>query len=508
MVNLKLNFKLAKIDDKGVKTLFIGAIVITLAIFLLKFCLTGFGVFGDGIGYYAPLRSLLFDGDLKVLNEHEFYSQSASIFGGGVRSTGPGVEYSKYTIGMGLILLPFFAIGHLVALALGFIGVNVEANGLTWPYELFYCLGSIGLGITGLWLSYRTARHYFSPTACAIAVGGIWFASPLTYYLLIEVSMSHAVSQFLISLFLYFCITKSWQKERRLQIALGGILGMAALVRPQDVLFIIVPILIGWLGIEENLNSANSNSDKNNFSVLPPKSSNCGELSIMDSPQSWGARGAKIYDQLVTSKRQYLSAIALILVVTVLMQLPQLLIYIWQYGGLSRIPYLEEGKARGYGRSFHWFQPEIFKVLFSGYRGLFTWHPLTLLAVIGLGLLARKMTRLACILLIAVGLQVYVISAWWCWWQGASVGGRMFANCTLIFVFGLAALWDYFPGRQWKKWGIGISCFLIFWNILIMLQYQSAMIPPEDPITLSQLYQNQFKVIPFFVQRILQKIRT
>jgi hypothetical protein len=34
------------------------------------------------------------------------------------------------------------------------------------------------------------------------------------------------------------------------------------------------------------------------------------------------------------------------------------------------------------------------------------------------------------------------------------------------------------------------------------------MIPPEDPITLSQLYQNQFKVIPFFIQRILQKIRT
>ena len=304
-------------------------------------------------------------------------------------------------------------------------------------------------------------------------MGGIWFASPLTYYLLIEVSMSHAVSQFLISLFLYFCITKSWQKERRLQVLLGGILGIAALVRPQDILFIIIPVLTGWLGIEEN---SNSQLKKINFRDL--------------------------------FKLQYLSAITLILVVTLLMQLPQLIIYIWQYGGLSRIPYLEEGKARGYGQSFHWFQPAIFQVLFSGYRGLFSWHPLTLFAVIGLGLLARKMTRLACILLIAVGLQVYVISAWWCWWQGASVGGRMFANCSLIFIFGLAALWDYFPGRQWKKWGIGISCFLIFWNILIMLQYQSAMIPPEDPITLSQLYQNQFKVIPFFVQRILQKIRT
>ncbi len=476
MINLKLkklNLKLTDLDTQSVKHLFIGATLITLTIFLLKFCLTGFGIFGDGIGYYSPLRSLLFDGNLKVLNEHEFYSQSASIFGGAVRSGGEAVEYSKYTLGLGLVLLPFLGIGHLVALILGFFGVNIEANGLTWPYELFYCLGSISLGITGLWLSYRTAKHYFSQTASAIAVGGIWFASPLTYYLLIEVSMSHAVSQFLISLFLYFCITKNWQKNGQLQLLLGGILGIATFVRPQDILFIIVPILIGWLGIEKNLND-------------PIKKVN--------------------FRDLFKFKSSYLKAIALIFLVTILMQLPQILIYIWQYGGLNHIPYLEEGKARGYSGSFNWFQPQILNVLLSGYRGLFTWHPLILLAIIGLGIISKKIPHLAWILFIAFGLQVYVISAWWCWWQGASVGGRMFANCSLIFIFGLAALWDNFASKQRKKWAITISLFLIFWNILIILQYQSGLIPAEAPVTLIQLFQNQFRVIPFFFQRILEKV--
>ncbi len=469
-----VNLRLTELNDQAIKRLFIIGIIITLIIFLIKFCLTGFGVFGDGIGYYAPLRSLLFDGNLKVINEHEFYSQSASWLGGAVRSAGPAVEYSKYTIGLGLILLPFFAIGHIVALVLHTIGVPVEVNGLSWPYELFYCLGSISFGVTGLWLSYRTAIRFFSKTAAAIAVGGIWFASPLTYYLLIEVSMSHAVSQFLISLFLYLCITTSWQKNWRSQVLLGIVLGLAALVRPQDILFIIVPVLIGWLGIEETLDS----TPKNLFKQIK-------------------------FEALFN--KNYLQVIAIIFCVTLLMQLPQVLIYIWQYGGLNKIPYLEEGKARGYGGSFHWFQPEILKVLFSGYRGLFTWHPLVFLATIGLGLTFKKLPRLITILLIAFAMQVYLISAWWCWWQGASMGGRMFANCTLIFIFGLGALWDYQTGRKWKKWGIGISSFLIFWNGLMMLQYQSGMIPPEDPVTLTQLLQNQFKIIPFFIQRVFNK---
>lgn len=464
--------------DSHLKLLLIGAITITLSIFLLKFTVTGFGVFGDGLGYYTPLRSLLFDGDLRVDNEYQYYADTATQFSSSPRVFGPIPEYSKYTLGLGIILLPFFALGHLLAIIVHQFSPTTAVNGLSWPYELSYCLGSIGFGIASLIVSYKFARRYFSKTACLLAVAGVWFASPLTYYLFLEVSMSHAVSAFLIALFLYGIFTKPWQKQWPWQVALGLTIGMAAWVRPQDVLFILIPILVAAVAFK----LPGDNSQQNPLPTL-------SFPSIIQAIKNW-----QIWRSLV-----------ILIGVAGLMQLPQIFIYIWQYGGLEKIPYLEEGKASGNNGSFNWFQPALWQVLVSGHRGLFTWHPLTLLSIIGLGLTWRKFPRLNSALLIGFAAQVYFIAAWWCWWQGASVGGRMFANCTFLFVFGLAALWDNFSGRQWQKWGLGITVFLISWNGLIVLQYQSAMIPPEAPITLTELYQNQFKIIPYFFNHLMEK---
>jgi hypothetical protein len=459
-------------DEKTIYRWFWVGVGITLAIFLLKFSLTGFGVFGDGLGYYTPLRSLIFDGNLRVDNEYRYYAQSASSFGGGLRVPGPIPEYSKYTLGLGLVLLPFFLLGHFLTLLLKGLGFAVEANGMTWPYELLYCLGSLTLGISALVLAYRLARRYFSLSSAALAVAGIWFASPLTYYLCLEVSMSHAVSAFLIAALVYLTVTRPWLDHWPWQVALGGILGMAAWVRPQDGLFLVVPLVLGWLGQE---------------TPSPP-------------PKAFVWPWRRLLNQT------YLRALVVILAITLVMQIPQALIYLWQYGGLQRIPYLEEGQARGYGGSFNWLQPALWQVLFSGHRGLFIWHPLTLLATIGLGRVWRHLPRLSLSLGLAFVLQIYFIAAWWCWWQGASVGGRMFSNCTIVFVFGLAALWDSRPHRSWLKIGLGATLFFWVWNALIVMQYQSAMIPPEAPVSLTQLYQNQFRVIPFFIQHLLKRL--
>lgn len=458
-------------DENAIRRWFWVGVAITLGIFLLKFSLTGFGVFGDGLGYYTPLRSLLFDGNLRVDNEYAYYAQSASSFGGGLRVPGPIPEYSKYTLGLGLVLLPFFLLGHLLALGLNRFGFAVEVNGMTWPYELLYCLGSIGLGISALVLAYRLACSYFGQSSAALAVAGIWFASPLTYYLCLEVSMSHAVSAFLIASLVYLTVTKPWLDQWQWQMALGGILGLAAWVRPQDGLFLVIPLLLGWLGSEAPQSQTET--------VAPPWRKPCLPACLR--------------------------ALVVIWVIALGLQIPQVLIYLWQYGGLQRIPYLEEGQARGYGGSFNWFQPALWQVLFSGHRGLFIWHPLTLLATIGLGLARRRLARLRLSFALAFGLQVYFIAAWWCWWQGASVGGRMFSNCTILFVFGLAALWAARPGRSWLKVGLGATFLGWIWNALIIMQYQSAMIPPEAPITLAQLYQNQFRVIPFFIEHLLKR---
>jgi hypothetical protein len=450
--------RLSEIHPVWVKRVLGISIAITILIFLINFIFVGFGVFGDGMGYYAPLRSLWFDGDLKVTNEYDFFANSVSKFGGTPRTTDPLPEYSKYTIGLGLILSPFYFLGHLTASGLNILGIDVETNGLSWSYEFFYCLGSVALGITGLIIAYRAARHYFSRFASLVAVVGVWFATPLTFYLTLETSMSHAVSQFLMSLFLFVCVVRPWLNDHRQQLLLGLILGLGTLVRPQDFLFIIVPIVFGLHGQLKPLLNKN-----------------------------------------------YLKAIVLIISIALLLQIPQVFVYLWQYGKVEYIPYLREGSDLGYQASFNWFNPQLSKVLFSGYRGLMTWHPLILLAVIGLVILTCKLPILGSSLLAGFVVQLYLISAWWSWWQGASFGSRMFSNCSFIFVFGLAALWDYFRIRQWQRAAIALTGFFMAWNVLLVMQYESGMIPAETAISLVELYRNQLSVIPYFLNHVFNR---
>jgi hypothetical protein len=472
---------------KHLNKLFWVAGIITILIFLLNFYLVGFGVFGDGLGYYTPLRSLIFDGDFRIADEYEYLSNSASKFGGGLRVTTAIPEYSKYTMGMGLVLAPFYLLGHLFTLVLNGLGLNVETNGLSWTYELFYCLGSILLGISGLILAYQTARRFFSPLASTLAVIGVWFASPLTFYLTLEASMSHAVSQFLISLLLYLCITTSWFKQRKYQILIGIVLGLAVLVRPQNLLFGIVPILIGLWAILPQTNKIKPDRDREELSTqIQEKTTQKSSFSF----------------ELI---KQYLNNLIWIGMFTFLMLIPQIFVFVSQYGSLGEISYLKEGAEQGYGSSFNWLQPEIFKVLFSGFHGLFAWHPLLILGVVGLMISKKPMAPLGWILLVAFFLQVYFIGSWWAWWQGASFGGRMFCNCSLIFILGLAAFWDRFKSKAGRISAVVITVFFLVWNALLVMQYESAMIPPEEPISVAELFKNQFLVIPFFLNHVFNR---
>ena len=141
-----------------IQTIFLLSSVICLAVFLTHFSLVRFGIYSDGLGYFAPLRSLIFDKDLIVTNEYEYFASTSSYFGGGIRWTDPIPVHSKYTIGMGLALSPFFILGHLCTLVLNFFGQDIPVNGLSWPYELFYCLGSFLFGITGFIICYKGAK--------------------------------------------------------------------------------------------------------------------------------------------------------------------------------------------------------------------------------------------------------------------------------------------------------------------------------------------------------------
>ena len=105
---------------------------------------------------------------------------------------------------------------------------------------------------------------------------------------------------------------------------------------------------------------------------------------------------------------------------------PQIIVWYLLYGSLVN-PYLLGGEG------FNVFSPHILGVLFGKENGLFLWTPVVFLGLIGL-FLKRKTYFLP---LIIIFLQIYLVSTWSTWWQGASYSGRMFVGILPLIYLGL-----------------------------------------------------------------------
>lgn len=112
--------------------------------------------------------------------------------------------------------------------------------------------------------------------------------------------------------------------------------------------------------------------------------------------------------------------------------LPQIIAWQILYGTFLTSPYLSDTEG------FTFTNPHIIDVLLGSASGWFFWTPVVLPGVLGLISLSKHgVTRLR-LLLIPVLLQVYLISAWSTWWQGASFSARMLISSLPYIVFGFA----------------------------------------------------------------------
>jgi len=99
---------------------------------------------------------------------------------------------------------------------------------------------------------------------------------------------------------------------------------------------------------------------------------------------------------------------------------PQIVAWHTVYGFWFTSPYLFGGEG------FSILTPHILEVLFNLKTGLFTYTPLLLLGFFSFFLHWKFKPKLKLFLLFIVLTQLFLISTWSTWWQGASYGCRMF----------------------------------------------------------------------------------
>lgn len=440
-----------------------------LVLFLFSLPLINPWVRGDGVGYYAYVRSVLIDHDLRF--ENDWLAGNSSFVRARTDAHGrllpdqytrTGYVGNHFSVGPSILWAPAIVATHAVVLVLDRLGARIQPDGYSRPYLIAMALTTALCGFAGIFLSFVVARKYLRERWAFLAALGVWLASSLPVYMYFNPSWSHAHSAFAAALFIWY-----WERTHRGRtlaqwVVLGLIAGLMVNVYYPNAFLMVFP------GVEVLLN-------------LRP--------------------GAVGRDTRVSISRTTTS-IALFGVVFVLALLPTFVTRQIIYGN----PF-----ETGYPSilSWHWTSPVFSSVLFSSDHGLLTWTPILALAILGLVFLWKRSALLAGSAALSLLFFSYFIASYPDWDGLSSFGNRFFVSLTPVFVVGLAAFFETLA--EWignaRRALVAVACVVALfavWNAAFIFQWGTHLVPVRGPISWSEMARNQFAVVPARVTRDLE----
>ncbi|MBI1815734.1 MAG: hypothetical protein HYR72_12195 [Deltaproteobacteria bacterium] len=396
----------------------------------------------DGFRYYAIVRSIVLDHDLDFTNDYQRLGVS-------IEPTATRLPANPFAIGSALLWLPFFCLAHTLSLLIAGLGVAIPVDGVGYLYESAVCIATIGYASAGFLLTYWLLRRLYDVTVALLATLAMWWATAAIYYTIAEPSMSHGLTIFSNALFLWMWSSPTRPRPRTWWFTLGLAGALVALVRWQEGVVLVVPIIELIVRIHRR------------------------QPSIADLAGNALALTAGF-------------AIGFV---------PQMIMWATVYGTPLIIPQ---------GSNFMlWASPHPLATLISSRHGMLSWHPVLLLAAFGIVPLWRRQRALA---LVAVGsflVQLYVSSAAADWWAGDAFGGRRFTGLLPLFALSLAALLSASRQRmRTASWAVLLSLFVV-WNGLCFTQYRLGLISRRDALTWQEMTIDRL-LIPW---TLVQKLR-
>ncbi len=441
---------LPELSERSVLYVFILVFFVLLSGFLVRTSVMGYGVGSGGNWYYAWLTSLVIDNDIDFSNQATqnpyltlnsskkyFYERFAEP---GLTPTGR--QGNGTAIGTALLWMPFFILAHGLVLLLNFFGAGFAINGYSIIHQVITLTGSILYATIGMFITYKIARKYFHPTISLIAVLSILFGFATIQYVMIEPSISHAMTIFTVSCFLGFLVTQEQDRSCK-KWALAGLLGgIMMLTRWQEGFFMIVP-LIYWLR------------------------------------DFWSFK----QERLTLILKGFIFVICLLIIF-----IPQFIGWKVLFGGFLSLP-PESKKIMDFAN------PLLFKYLFSFQHSLLISTPIILISLLGIPALYRK-NRLFCVALMITFLLFIYVNSSLQELGGNSFGARRMIDHFFVFSIFLAGFLDSISEKPWFKIvlsGIGI---LVVFNLFYMIEYDLNLVHRVKEVLPWEVIKNIPKILP------------
>lgn len=344
----------------------------------------------DVIEYYGYLPAAFIYHDLTLKFRGEDNGQKKFVVWATDLPNGNAVF--KYTMGPALLYAPFFYVANELATPLGY-----NNGGYSAPYRLAIVLAAMFYLALGLLFLRKSLLQFFSESVSALVLLTVGLGTNLFWYSTFEPGMAHVYDFFLVSVFIY--LTFIWYKKITFfrSVMLGLVIGLLTLIRPVNFLFVAFFVLY---------NVWNLNDLKYRFRYLI---------------------------------RNYLQ-LFLIVIVGFIVLIPQLVYWKEITGQWIYYSYGKEG--------FFFLHPHIYDVLFSFRKGWYVYTPVMLFASVGIIFLFRKYKMLALPIFILFLIYLYVVSSWWSWWYGGSLGQRALIDLYPVMAFPMAAFFQWIYNRK------------------------------------------------------------
>ncbi len=360
----------------------------------------------DAATYYWYLPATFIYQDLKeqqfgdsIIKKYGFTPEFSQSF---VHSSGNRVIV--YSSGIALLSVPAFIFAHAVASPLGY-----EADGFSLPYQVAVQLWAVMGGLFGLWYFRKLLLLYFSDKVTAVLLLMLIFGTNYFNYAAYDATITHSWLFTIYALLLLHIHHFYKAPGRKNAIAIGLLTGLAILVRPSEMVAILLPLLWGMEGFSRKAINKHVAFLKANVKYI----------------------GSALLSGLLVCSIQ---------------------VVYWLYVTGSPFVYSYDDKT------FSWLAPHIQQYLTSYRNGWLMYNPMVIFIFIGI-IPFIKYGRNRVAILSFFLLNLYVISAWDIWWYSGIGGRAMIQSYAVIFIIAGYCV-DYILKRKWLTY-IALPFFLL-----------------------------------------------